>query len=118
MVARKINVVLLVRSTRVGKKMTALVSGGSGAGSAGRMRTVHFGAVGYSDFTIHKDVARRDRYITRHRNREDWSLRGIYTPGFWSRWVLWNKPSLRASVHDIKRRFGGRVKVVVRSRVS
>ena len=71
----------------------------------GRRKTVHFGAKGMSDFTIHKDPKRKARYIARHKARENWSRSGIMTPGFWSRWLLWNKPSLQASLNDIKMRF-------------
>ncbi len=30
-------------------------------------KKVYFGASGYSDFTIHKDEARKQRYINRHK---------------------------------------------------
>jgi hypothetical protein len=66
--------------------------------TSGKTRTVRFGAVGYSDYTIHKDPERKKRYITRHQSRENWTKGGVLTPGFWSRWVLWNKPSLRESL--------------------
>ena len=33
-------------------------------------KKVYFGASGYSDFTIHKDQARKQRYINRHKNNE------------------------------------------------
>jgi hypothetical protein len=70
----------------------------------GREQTVPFGAKGYSDFTKHKDVTRRARYIKRHSGMgEHWSRPN--TPGALSRWILWNKPTLRASVRDFKRRF-------------
>jgi hypothetical protein len=70
----------------------------------GTTKTVPFGQRGYSDFTKHKDVTRRQRYIERHaRMREDWN--DPATPGALSRWVLWNKPTLRASLADFKRRF-------------
>ena len=54
---------------------------------------------------MHRDPARMARYIIRHRAREDWTLRGVRSPGFWSRWLLWNKPSLGASIRDLHRRF-------------
>lgn len=70
----------------------------------GSVKTVHFGAAGMSDFTIHKDVARRERYFTRHRRNENWD--NPLTAGSLSRYILWNKPSLRASVSDFRARFG------------
>ena len=68
-------------------------------------RKVSFGAVGYSDYTKHKDKDRRQLYIDRHKNNENWSKSGIDTAGFWSRWLLWNRPTIRESYDDIKRRF-------------
>ena len=68
-------------------------------------RTVHFGASGYSDFTKHRDEARKDRYIERHRARENWAKSGMLSPGFWSRWLLWNKPTLAASIRDVQTKF-------------
>lgn len=56
---------------------------------------VRFGREGYSDYTLHKDPERMRRYLARHRAREDWSRSGARTPGFWSRWLLWSKPTLQ-----------------------
>jgi hypothetical protein len=53
-------------------------------------KTVKFGAVGYSNYTIHKDPKRQARYITRHQGKENWT--DPKTPGFWSRWLLWSDP--------------------------
>jgi hypothetical protein len=66
-------------------------------------KTVSFGAAGMSDFTIHKDEARKERYLNRHRKNEHWDKPD--TPGSLSRWILWNKKTLKASVRDYKKRF-------------
>ena len=68
-------------------------------------KTIKFGQASASDFTIHKDEARKQRYINRHKNNETWSKSGIDTAGFWSRWLLWNLPTKKDSYMDIKRRF-------------
>jgi hypothetical protein len=68
-------------------------------------RRVYFGAQGYSDYTKHKDPQRQRNYIRRHRSHENWNISGIHTSGFWSRWLLWNKPTLRESISDLERRF-------------
>jgi hypothetical protein len=73
-------------------------------------KTVHFGAKGYSDFTKHKDRSRMRRYENRHRKRENWKKSGIKSAGFWSKWMLWNKPSLSASIKDTEKRFGIKIK--------
>lgn len=70
---------------------------------------VHFGATGYSDYTLHKDKDRKKRYIQRHRSNENWNKSGIHTAGFWSRWILWNCPSLQASIRDTEHRFNIRI---------
>ena len=63
-----------------------------------------FGAAGMSDFTIHKDKERRERYISRH--KKDLKSKDPMKPGYLSMFILWNKPSLRASLADYKRRLG------------
>ncbi len=60
------------------------------------------GAVGYSDFTIHKDEERKLRNTKRH-NNENWTKSGINSSGFWSRWFLWNLPTISSSYQDIKK---------------
>jgi hypothetical protein len=73
--------------------------------SSGRERTVRFGRQPYEDYTIHKDEVRKERYLSRHQKREDWTKSGIFTAGFWSRWLLWNKPTIRGSLKDVRERF-------------
>ena len=68
-------------------------------------KKVYFGAARMSDFTINKDPVRKLKYIVRHQKNENWTKTGIDTAGFWSRWYLWNEPTLKASYEDIKRRF-------------
>ena len=69
----------------------------------GTKKTVHFGANGMSDYTIHKDKDRMGRYLNRHRKRENWEQ--CDTAGALSRWILWNKPSLQGSIKDYKKKF-------------
>ena len=67
--------------------------------------TVHFGSTGYQDFTSHGDEDRRAAYLLRHESKENLTVKGMESAGFWARWLLWNKPSLRASAADVRRRF-------------
>jgi len=71
--------------------------------------TVDFGASGYSDYTIHKDQARMRRYLARHKKRENWSKNGIKSAGFWSRWLLWSKPSLNGAKRLIEQKFNVKI---------
>jgi hypothetical protein len=86
--------VIIKRSTKKDKKFDAIVDG---------KKTVSFGAAGMSDFTKHKDPERKERYINRHKKKEDWS--NPKTSGFYAKNVLWNKTSLQASVSDINKKF-------------
>ena len=71
---------------------------------------VDFGQRGYSDYTIHKDPQRMKRYLNRHRRMgETWSINGKYTAGWWSRWLLWSKPSLQAAIGSVARRLRSRI---------
>ena len=86
--------VVISPSKHKNKKYDATFSDGS---------VVSFGAAGYSDFTQHKDEARKQNYIKRHQANEDWT--NVKTPGFLSRFILWNKPTIEASIRDLNARY-------------
>ena len=94
-------IIVLKKSNKPDKKWMVTIDGS---------KTIHFGAKGMSDYTIHKDYDRMLRYTDRHKKRENWGKSGLKTAGFWSKWLLWNKPSLLSSKKDIERRFN--VKIV------
>jgi len=91
----------LSRSEKPDKKFKVIVRDVPLVGT----KTVHFGSKGMSDYTINKDPYRKRLYLKRHRARENWSKSGIQTAGFWSRWLLWNLPTLDESIRDIEKRF-------------
>lgn len=68
----------------------------------GKTYTRKFGAAGMSDYTIHKDKERRERYISRH--KKDLRTNDPMKPGYLSMYILWNKPSVKTSLADYKRR--------------
>jgi len=68
-------------------------------------KTIHFGSAGMSDYTIHKDPERKERYTKRHQKREKWGIDGIKTAGFWAKALLWNESSLRKSIVDTAKKF-------------
>ena len=92
------------RSSRPNKKYMAKVGD----------TVVHFGHSAFEDFTTHRDVARKALYLARHRPREDWTLTGLRTPGFWARHLLWSEPTLQASVNALNKRFPS-LRVVLRN---
>lgn len=75
---------------------------------------VNFGAKGYSDYTKHKNKSRMRRYEKRHKSRENWKKSGMRSAGFWSKWILWNKPGFLESIKDTQKRFG--VKIVYKKK--
>ena len=88
--------VVISKSDNKNKKMKAVIN---------NKKTIHFGAKGYEDFTTHKDKDRKQRYIDRHKKREDWGASGVDTAGFYSKHVLWNKDTLTKSVDDLNKKF-------------
>ena len=67
--------------------------------------TISFGAKGYEDFTTHQDPKRKERYIARHKKREDWTKSGFDSAGFYSKHILWNKPTFEDSFKDLKSKY-------------
>ena len=92
-----VSVVIKPSSMKTKKKMAIFMM------SDGTRQTVHFGQAGASDFTKNKDPKRKENYLERHRARENWN--DPLTAGALSRWVLWNMPTLKASIADFKKRF-------------
>jgi hypothetical protein len=70
-----------------------------------KIKTVHVGTKGYSDFTKHKDNKRKELYLARHKKREKWGKDGILSSGFWARWLLWNRATLEDSIKHIEEKF-------------
>lgn len=68
-----------------------------------KVKTTQFGAAGMSDYTIHKDIKRKERYLNRHKTTENWD--NFLTAGSLSRYILWNKKTLKASINDYIKKF-------------
>ena len=85
--------IVISKSNNKNKKYDARIDG---------KKTVSFGAAGMSDFTKHKDSERKQRYLKRHSNNENWS--DPTTAGYLSRWILWAKPTIKESIKDLNKR--------------
>lgn len=70
----------------------------------GKIKTIMFGDNRYEDYTQHKNKERKRKYMIRHFQNEDWN--DIYTKGFWSKNLLWNKPTIEQSIADIEKKYG------------
>ena len=74
---------------------------------------VNFGSAKNKDYTIYcreygKEIAdkKKHAYIARHSKlNEKWGIDGINSAGFFSKWLLWNKPTIEESYQDIQQRF-------------
>jgi len=86
------------RSDRKGKKLVAKFSLDNGS-----ERTVHFGSAVSTTFSEGASESKKSAYLARHKVREDWT--NALSRGALSRWILWNKRSLKASIADFKKRF-------------
>lgn len=87
------------KSTRANKKMVAVFYDEAKK----KIKTTHFGASGYEDYTTHGEMQRKMNYIARHKDREDWN--DYMSSGSLSRWILWNKPTLSESINDYINKF-------------
>jgi hypothetical protein len=93
---KKIKLISIKRSNRIGKKFMATFEIGS------RKKVIHFGAKGASDYIHHHDKKRKQRYLTRH--HKDLGTRDPSRAGYLSTYILWNRPTLNASIRDYRRR--------------
>jgi hypothetical protein len=62
-----------------------------------------FGASGYTDFLLSGNLEKRELYRERH--KKDLKTGDPTRAGFLSYYLLWNKPTLVASVMDYKNKF-------------
>jgi hypothetical protein len=91
--------VVIKKSTNKDKKMMAIFYDGEK-----KIKTTHFGATGYTDFIKSGgDEKKKKAYLDRHRTNENWN--DYMSAGSLSRWTLWNKKTLSASIADYKKRF-------------
>ena len=98
----KFNKVVIKKSTRTDKKYMAIFS--MKKCQKCYKKTIHFGQLGYSDYTIHKNVKRRERYLKRHKKREDWGK--CDTAGTLSKYILWGKyTSIQKCIKHYKNTF-------------
>ena len=80
-------------SDRAGKKYMTKING----------KTYHFGAEGSETYLDHKDKAKRDAYIARHRANENWEK---INAGSLSRYILWGThTSLDKAIKSFLKRF-------------
>jgi len=73
-----------------------------------KIKTVHFGANGMNDFTIYNKTKgskfaneRKRLYLQRHKNEKG----GMMTASTLSKMILWNKPSLQASINSYMNKY-------------
>ena len=86
--------IIIKRSKTEGKKFHAIIDDS---------KTVSFGQKGASDFTLHKNEDRKNRYINRHKKNAQWN--NPNTAGFYSRWIAWEKPTLKEAVSNVNKKF-------------
>jgi len=76
-----------IKSWRADKKMVVLASNGK------KTKVIHFGQKGYSDYTKHKNAARRKNYLKRSagiRNAKGQLTKDdIFSANYWARKILW-----------------------------
>jgi hypothetical protein len=94
-------VIILSKSPLKTKKWKAEFSDG---------KTIHFGAKGFSDFTLTGDETKKKAYIARHKVNENWTKSGIRTAGFWAYHLLWREKTLQKAIKNAEERFNIKIK--------
>ena len=97
------------KSTNPKKKYMAIFINENKDGKKSK-KTIHFGSSANKDYTIYykdegkkKANERKELYLNRHRKREDWT--NPQTAGTLSKEILWNKPTVKASISDYVKKF-------------
>ena len=91
--------VTITDSTNPKKRLMAIFYDNEGK----KVKTTHFGLKGGSTFIDHKDETKKKNYLARHKVRENWN--DYMSAGSLARFILWNEPTLTASIKDYKKRF-------------
>ena len=70
----------------------------------GKTKTIHFGAIGYDDYTTHHDKDRRTQYRRRHEK----DLKGdSMRAGYLSYYILWgDSTNIKTNIRAFKKQFG------------
>jgi hypothetical protein len=82
---------------------------------SGEIKSIHFGARGYNDYTIYSKMAKQGKitqeeadakkqaYISRHKVNENFEKPD--SAGALAKNILWNKPTIKESIADFKKQF-------------
>ena len=84
---------ILVKSNKLHKKYDVINENG---------KKISFGDDRYTDYTINKNDKQKELYLNRHKT-EDWT--NLNKAGAWSRYILWNRKTLKASIKDMEKLF-------------
>ena len=106
-----VKLIKIVKSQKPAKKYDAYFKLDNG-----KEKIVSFGSSGMRDYTLINDKnsefylpklidrnVTKASYLRRHRARENWE--NPLTAGALSRWILWDRKSLKASIAKFKRKF-------------
>ena len=88
------------KGTAKNKKLKAIFYDDKGK----KIKTTQFGDDRYSDYTIHKDKERRNKYRTRH--KKDLAKGNYMSAGYLSYYLLWgDSTSLSTNIKKYKDKF-------------
>lgn len=75
-----------------------------------KLKTVNFGAATMDSYPIHRDDARRQRFRDRFGKLIRENVSDITRPITLANQVLWNRPTVAASLRDVSKRYKIKVK--------
>ena len=89
-------IVEISKSNKSDKKLKAVINDN---------KTIHFGSFSHSDFTKHNDPKRKELYINRHKERENWTKSGVDTAGFYAKHILWGEKTIEKSIDKLNNKY-------------
>lgn len=87
----------VIKSPRSNKRYRVIM------GSGDDQHSHDFGSPTAQTYVDGASEQKRQNYLKRHRANEDWS--NIHSAGFWARYLLWEKRTLREAARYIQRNF-------------
>jgi hypothetical protein len=93
-------VIVVKRSDVLGKKWQINIPRHWGT------QIIYCGNTRSPDYTDHKNLSLAVCYHRAHYQDEDWSPAANGQENFWTRWLLWNKPTVREAIVDMTDKFG------------
>lgn len=71
-----------------------------------KQKTIHIGSKIFPDYTNHKNIQLLIKYnYTNYINYRIWTTKDLLKSDFWTKWILWSKPTIEEAIFYTSKRF-------------